>query len=1811
MTWNTKYKQEDLRLIPSKAILSDFGKAIDVEDVVELHIFSSDGTTKLFSVPDITSYKVAEGGILDDGTVNDDSVVFLDLHNDIRNYVSAGTFVVKYNFFRTLVGSNNLGLNDLFVDEISTSRREIRLKISPNATQLEKEIFEDFADKLSIKGSVEHWVDVHINFGDGLTPLAVNWSIDKLTTPEFPYSIVLKLYEPLPIEVKTKQPCWIVQEMITPVQETVYVESPDIEKQVNLLSGPNFSAGSADGLGPGTSNFYNWNTLTDAKEEVVNKVLNRYFSSSLDNVRLSVDYRKYEHFVRFGSAKQRLTNFQYKLSQLEFYDGKIADLSFNSLATQSNSDVTGSYYYTKNVQNFKTQKNNIISKFDGYEKFLYQESASNEASSLGTFYPSTWPKLSLVQTPKTPHTNLSVTSSEAIDWFDGAISSASMYDDKNIHSLQNTAVPLHIHDDPTLGTDANINGEYIKFVHMIGEFFDNIYLYVTAIPETWDRHNALDASLIEGQFSGSDMISKDLIYMGLKSLGYSQCLKSNEQDLWTYVIGTDNSGSYGDKFDYFETNDWSFWESPDNQYASGSYIGGTSEFSQSRIYASDFYQTSHSIARENVRLEFGKRLLNNLPHLMKTKGTKENLHAYMNIYGIPRTLFRIKEWGGTVPIDYFSNEYFEYDTYNYGLNFTGNSNITASWDEVVNPTIMEDNGNRSQFPDTVEFRFKLPDLKDFNLKCGKSQFQELKNNANKKDMVMAQINSSSFIAVEHASTITGATNYATSSIGAIFSTADDSKYGRVKFALKTHEYPGANEEFISVVTDWAPIYDGDWWNVMVSRNSPTATTVSASNAENFTYNLHCKKSTDWSRGTITHQLSASLKTTGSTSTGFFANASWNSDGYIDTQWVSSSFLTPENTHSSDNGYTVGTYAANFDSFFIGGAVNSGNWSINNVSSSNEQDGNRVTDYHNFSGSLQEFRFWMKPLSESAFNNHVLNPMAIDGNTYTSSFSDLIARYSLGADLKTYALGDGSIIRSSHPNQDIERPFQSNRSTNITASGFNGTVDFIESFEKVATIVPNSIGLNAGQQKIRIQENTLEGNLSYNKKAEVPSGHPADVNRVSIQLTPVDQINIDMEHQLGGIEFNDLVGDPRAKYKTYYDDVVFYDNHYWLKHFGPFKYSEFFKMIRYYDDTVLCQMKRNVPGRNKPDFNVSIEPHILERPRIPERKPTIEHIQLEGSASSRVYANGNTTELGRFKHNGPGDPFYNSWDNNGPEESRYGDLITPHYNSGHRNQSHQLPQLFPSFGTGGQRERERNVTGLFRTTVGELEATIIKKPFEPLIKDDIFMCWERDQHGGAARYEWHLPVYWSGSFGNYSDYTVTGTTTEAATKASTTIGLAGTFPNAGAETYSSKSIVLTSTNGTVVTFLCHDSANLKGEGSTESQGANVAGSVFVYNSNPSALAANIRTAINGHSLFTCGAVHQDGTTTNSSGDQTAIFRVPITQSAIGDNGNTHMFGTFFPPYAYSALQASQQGLFAAHSASRLHVFPNENGFAGGKNVRKFPKITLLSDSTRTQVTQANAYWERDVFMTVSHPMDPRENEVFFDFNKNEYLTTNLFPNKPVFDRPTNYPVINNGLTSYADNKSCRDRGKEFFYPFIGNQRESFYKFTELHRFGTELSQSLGIKVPRIQFGQADLGYGNLDGQSIVSHSGAPIQNLNGISVLSRSAQYQDYRAKGIQNLIYDGCMMSASDFNIDSPQTIDGGPVVEVIDTTPFTLTATPSTLGEGPGAISGEGIGRGVGQYSGRPIGRAPAAGRGQVTSGGRYNYYRSSRNAPQGNQVL
>jgi len=59
------------------------------------------------------------------------------------------------------------------------------------------------------------------------------------------------------------------------------------------------------------------------------------------------------------------------------------------------------------------------------------------------------------------------------------------------------------------------------------------------------------------------------------------------------------------------------------------------------------------------------------------------------------------------------------------------------------------------------------------------------------------------------------------------------------------------------------------------------------------------------------------------------------------------------------------------------------------------------------------------------------------------------------------------------------------------------------------------------------------------------------------------------------------------------------------------------------------------------------------------------------------------------------------------------------------------------------------------------------------------------------------------------------------------------------------------------------------------------------------------------------------------------------------------------------------------------------------------------------------------------------------------------------------------------------------------------------------------------------------------------------------QYQDYLPKGIENQRYSGAKMTSANFNVDSVQTVDGGPVVEIIRANPNQLryTNNPGTQG--------------------------------------------------------
>ena len=64
----------------------------------------------------------------------------------------------------------------------------------------------------------------------------------------------------------------------------------------------------------------------------------------------------------------------------------------------------------------------------------------------------------------------------------------------------------------------------------------------------------------------------------------------------------------------------------------------------------------------------------------------------------------------------------------------------------------------------------------------------------------------------------------------------------------------------------------------------------------------------------------------------------------------------------------------------------------------DTDGTLGPDSIKFQGYFQDFRYWATPLSEAAFNEHVINSLSYKGNNTTSSLYDLTFRLPLVSNL---------------------------------------------------------------------------------------------------------------------------------------------------------------------------------------------------------------------------------------------------------------------------------------------------------------------------------------------------------------------------------------------------------------------------------------------------------------------------------------------------------------------------------------------------------------------------------------------------------------------------------------------------------------------------------------------------------------------------------------------------------------------------------------------------------------------------------------------
>jgi len=548
-----------------------------------------------------TAFKITtEGDDGDDGNETSsggDDTFSLPFKSIITNVdTTTNTITTKED-----INAQNLNLPQAIKDTITETQETINYAIKYGAVNYQN-------------------LNVLLNAG-GVKNIITNTDIDVENTPIDPYSVVLKLYEPLSNDIGVKNKVSVVKEMAEPIRETIRLapfNDADLGDRF-LYEADNKSIDYINNLK--TRQLSLTDTLT-SDNFISSSIRDNILSGSV-SAEVNVDYNDYKNFSIFGSVEKRLQNFRTKLQDYEFYSKESG-----SLAAQ-----TASAVFKSEIVKNEEFKRDITNNFDHYEKYLFYESSSYATSSFGQEFDTSWPK----ENSTKPHNVLSVSASAATNWYNNNITSASLYDQNNPNRLINL-IPEHIKRDSE-------NQPFLDFLDMVGHYYDNIWIHIKAMTDTYDRRE----DLTEG-------LSKDLAWTISNAFGWKQPSGTEITELHRLITG---------------------------QYLSGSF--GSEEYKQ-------YSETSG----KEIQQEIWNRVLTNMPYILKNKGTKESIQALINAYGIPPTILKVREYGGADNKDY-QPTFETQQRFTKALDFKNSQYIQTQWKET---------SGSLRTPDTIEFRFR-------------------------------------------------------------------------------------------------------------------------------------------------------------------------------------------------------------------------------------------------------------------------------------------------------------------------------------------------------------------------------------------------------------------------------------------------------------------------------------------------------------------------------------------------------------------------------------------------------------------------------------------------------------------------------------------------------------------------------------------------------------------------------------------------------------------------------------------------------------------------------------------------------------------------------------------------------------------------------------------------------------------------------------------------------------------------------------------------------------------------------------------------
>jgi hypothetical protein len=736
-----EYDSSDRELLTVSILDTSFSGS---SDYIELAIYD-ENQNLIEEVSNLNTYTIKQGDVL------------LNPEQDLINLgLDVDSYFTNYTFYRKRLSSSPS--EKYYISNISSNRTEI--EISSNQVD-ETEILSSTNEFIQYRENAPYFVDFYLNFGDNQTIVANNIKLSN-------NRVLIKLYAPLPSNYDIKSQLWVVEEISTPQAYKITFPSViEVADDFVYIQGPNFGLKEETPKGSSGGDFsYSELTntsLTSSYNEIQNLLTKK-------EIEVNIDYEDFGEFVHFSSAKTRLENFYYKVGLIESASNQISDF-----LEQISGGTLDTIAYSESKATLSNQIEEIIKNFDGYERFLYYDSGSLFS------YPksNTTPPYNLYSTGSTEVLNWIGSADPSSAYYGGIALSASNYDQENKDWLYWT-IPQYLRDDPE-------NSQYELFVDMVGQHYDNVWVYVKDVSKKFDADNRLQYG-----------ISKDLVAQAIRDFNVKLYSNNfNRDELYTAFLGLTPSGS--------------LFPFPDITDTLPANTG--SEYIDTKVSSSN-----DAIPLDDVNKRLYKRIYHNIPYLLKTKGTHNGLRALLTSYGIPDTILRINEFGGSKRHT-TTDRNLEEKVFNYAFDTEGQYYFSSSFS-----TLAAWEGGTGT-PNTVQFRFKSP-----GIPTTASYSQSLWSIDDGASSVVLEYTSSAFTSGSYSGSVVDPYNtYAT--LKFIPDSGDTTKSASLYF----------------------PFFDGGWWSVMTILEGTNATLYAA------------------------NSLDGNLKFTGSDSVSGFSNGPYRGD----------------------------------------------------------------------------------------------------------------------------------------------------------------------------------------------------------------------------------------------------------------------------------------------------------------------------------------------------------------------------------------------------------------------------------------------------------------------------------------------------------------------------------------------------------------------------------------------------------------------------------------------------------------------------------------------------------------------------------------------------------------------------------------------------------------------------------------------------------------------------------------------------------------------------------------------------------------------